>query len=284
MSTPLYELSDLVVAQTRAGMARFAPNWLPCRVETYHPPEVIDGTAFPASVTVQALLEYVRVVRSPEEGAPPVRMAPGERILTGADAQAWAGAGDTSARYTVIARPYDPVRVPVIFSGSPELAVIAAPRAGDVGILMLAGRSIADALASASAPVLPEFMPNPLRLSDGCYLGHLLAGDSSAPAEGQPAADVAQLGPRDSRAGSVYLRLMGQAWTLEGATIAIGDGAAKGAARVGDPVAPDPAWTAWLTGAMTTIGAALIPPIVLPPQPAFGGSITAGSGTVTIKD
>lgn len=284
MSTPIYELSDLVAAQTRAGMARFAPNWLPCRVETYHPPEVIDGTAFPASVTVQPLLEYVRVVRSPEEGAPPVRLAPGERILTGADAQAWAGAGDTTARYTVIARPYDPVRVPVIFAGSPELAVTVAPRAGDIGILMLAGRSIADAFASASKPVLPEFAPNPLRLSDACYLGHLLAGNSAAPAEGQPAADAAQIGPRDSRASSVYLRLMGQAWTLEGSTIEIGEGATKGAARVGDPVEPDPAWTAWLNSVMTTIGGGLNPPVVLPTQPPFNGSIVAGSGTVTIKD
>lgn len=278
MPDPVLTIADLTVAQTRAGMARFAPNWLPCKVEEYHPPAPIDGTPFPASVTVAPLLEYIRVVPAAEDGGAPVRLADGERILKGEDAAAWAGAsGDTSGRWTVIARPYDSVRVPVLFGGSPELALTVAPRVGDVGILMLAGRSIADALAAAAAgPVLPEFMPNPLRLSDGMYTGHLLFGDAIAPPEGQPAADTAQLGPRDARAATVYLRLGGSAWTLEGETIKIGESAVMGAARMNDTIAIDAPSLAALNASLAAVFA--------PPVASLTGTVTGGSGTVTIKD
>lgn len=285
MSTPVFTLGDLTTAQTRAGFARFAPNWLPVRVISYHAPEVIDGTAFPASVTIRSLLEYVRVVPSPEDGAPPLRLNPGERKLTGEDMQAWTGSADTSARWTAIARPYDDVRVPFLSAGTSELAIISDPRVGDIGILQLAGRSIADALAKKDGePVLPEFMPNPLRLSDGMYAGTLIAGDAGLPPEAQPAAGTSQIGPRDSRATSVYLRLTSDAWTLAGTSIKLGADASAGVGRVGDPVAPGAGWTSWLTAELAAISAVTFPPRAPVAQPDFAGTITGGSGTVTCMD
>lgn len=292
MSSPRKTLADLSATQTRAGFARFALNWLPVVVQVYHPPEVIDGTPFPASVTVHSLLDYVRVVLAPEDGGLSVRLNLGETKLTGEDADVWRNlAGDRSGRATVISRVYDPVRVPFLCAGSSELSLITDPRVGDVGILQLAGRSIADALAAGQSPapaqpttVIPEFMPNPMRLSDGCYMGTILPGAPAVPPEIGPAENTSQLGPRDARASTVYLRLNADAWELAGTAIKLGASATKGVARLNDPVLPGAGWTAWLTASFTTIGAALIPPIVIPPQPAFDGKITGASGTVTCMD
>ena len=281
MTRNRYEIADLAQAQERATFARAGLNWLPVRVLTYHAPETVEGVKLGASVTCQPLLEYVRIINAPEEGAPPLRLAPGERLLSAEDGRRWTGAGDTSARRRAIARPFEPVRVPVLFAGGSALAACVEPQAGDLGVLLLAGRNLADALEVGEDPVLPEFPPNPLRLSDGVYLGHMLAGAADVPAEAGPAAGGdPQLGPRDNRAGSVYLRLAGEEWTLEGSAIKLGANASKGVGRIGDKIALDAAALAQLNAALAS-AAGGVPPATIT---SLEGTITEGSGTVTAKD
>lgn len=222
------DLSFLAAALMEGGAVRHSLNFLTATVTLYHPPGPagLPPVPWPASVDCQSLPAINRRLEAPGE------IRPGE-VPTGTD---------------TVTLPFPLAqRIPVFWPGVPGLTLTEPLLPGTFGLILVAGKHLADTM-STGAPGVPELPPNVLRLSDAVFLPcAAMPGVLAALAPQIQEGSAPQLSPASALAATVFLRLLGSAWTLAGSQINLGDGAVLGVARSTDPVIAAPDLVAYMT-------------------------------------